>query len=67
MHSMHAGGPNRLRSLRTIQVFRNGKAIQNIDLYDYLMDGNSMNDISLQDGDIIKVNPYVLLAQIVGR
>lgn len=67
-HALYAaGGPNRLGSLRTIQVFRNGKAIQNIDLYDYLMDGNSMNDISLQDGDIIKVNPYGLLAQIVGQ
>lgn len=67
-HALYAaGGPNELGSLRTIQVYRNGEAIQNIDLYDYLMDGNSMNDISLKDGDIIKVNPYGVLAQIVGQ
>lgn len=67
-HALYAaGGPNSIGSLRTIQVFRNGKAIRTIDLYDYLMDGNSMNDITLTDGDIIKVNTYGVLAQITGQ
>lgn len=67
-HALYAaGGPNRIGSLRTIQVFRDGKAIRTIDLYEYLMDGNSMSDITLTDGDIIKVNPYGVLAQITGQ
>ena len=67
-HALYAaGGPNMIGSLRTIQVFRNGKSIQKIDLYDYLMDGNNMNDITLQDGDIIIVNPHGIVAQIAGE
>ena len=42
-------------------------ARSNIDLYDYLMNGDSMNDITLRDGDIIKVDPFGILAQITGE
>lgn len=67
-HALYsAGGPNDIGSLRNIQVFRNGRAVETIDLYDYLMDGNNMKDINLKDGDIVKVNPYGILAQIKGE
>ena len=67
-HALYAaGGPNSIGSLRTIQIFRDGKVVGNIDLYDYLMNGDSMNDITLRDGDIIKVDPFGILAQITGE
>lgn len=67
-HALYAaGGPNAIGSLRTIQVFRNGKSVQTIDLYEYLMYGNSMSDITLKDGDIIKVDPFGILAQMTGE
>lgn len=67
-HALYAaGGPNSLGGLRSIQVFRDGKSIRSIDLYEYLMKGDSMSDISLRDGDIIKVDPFGIMAQITGE
>jgi Periplasmic protein involved in polysaccharide export len=67
-HALYvSGGPGKIGSLRNISVFRNGKAIAAIDIYEYLMKGNNMGDITLQDGDIVKVAPYGILAQIKGE
>lgn len=67
-HALYAaGGPSKIGSLRSIQVFRSGKAIESIDLYEYLMNGDSMSDITLRDGDIVKVNTFGILAQIGGQ
>ena len=67
-HALYAaGGINRIGSLRTIRVFRAGKTAAVIDIYEYLMHGNDAGDITLRDGDIIKVDPYGVLAQITGE
>jgi protein involved in polysaccharide export with SLBB domain len=67
-HALYAaGGPNAIGSLRSIQVFRNGRIAATIDLYEYLIRGNNMNDITLQEGDIVRVNPYQALVQITGE
>ena len=67
-HALYvSGGPNRIGSLRNILVFRNGNIAASIDLYEYLMKGNNMGDITLRDGDIVKVEPYGILAQITGE
>ena len=67
-HALYvSGGPNRIGSLRNIRVFRNGNIAATIDLYEYLMKGNNMGDITLRDGDIVKVDPYGILAQITGE
>ena len=42
-------------SLRGIQIIRDGQNISNIDLYDFLILGNSSSDISLNSGDVILV------------
>src|SRR5690606_37164106 len=63
-HALYAaGGINRIGSLRTIRVFRAGKTEAVVDIYEYLMHGNDAGDIILRDGDIIKVDPYGVLAQ----
>lgn len=67
-HALYAaGGINKIGSLRTIRVFRAGKTEAVIDIYEYLMHGNNAGDITLRDGDIIKVDPYGVLAQVTGE
>lgn len=54
-----AGGPNQNGSMRRVRLIRSGKEIAEIDIYDFLTDGDpSMNDM-LQDQDIILVPPYL--------
>lgn len=52
------GGPSEIGSLRNIEVFRNGKVIRTLDVYDFLLHGNQNDNIILQDQDIIRI-PYV--------
>jgi protein involved in polysaccharide export with SLBB domain len=67
-HALYAaGGTSRIGSIRNIRLFRSGKAITTVDLYEYLMKGNNMTDITLQDGDIVMVEPYGILAQATGE
>ena len=66
-HALYrAGGVNKIGSLRSIKVVRNGKTIADLDVYDYLMKGK-MKDIRLQEGDVIIVNPYESLVRIAGK
>jgi len=52
------GGPGKMGSMRDIKVIRHGKVVANIDMYRFLIDGILMDNVSLQDEDIIKVEPY---------
>ena len=67
-HALYsAGGVSEIGSLRNIQVVRNGKAIANVDIYDFIMQGKTKDDISLQEGDVIIVSPYEALVKIEGN
>lgn len=67
-HAMYAaGGTTNIGSLRNIRIFRAGRQAAEIDLYEYLMKGNSMSDITLQDGDIVMVEPFGSLVQVIGE
>ena len=63
----HAGGVNDLGSLRNISVVRNGKQIAVVDVYDFILKGQSKGNISLQDGDAIIVPPYHSLVEVDGN
>ena len=52
-----AGGINDIGSLRNIQLKRQGKLIQQLDLYELLIKGDSSSDVSLQSGDVVFVAP----------
>jgi polysaccharide export outer membrane protein len=52
-----SGGVNEIGSLRNIQLKRNGKLIQTLDLYDLLINGDTSTDGRLQSGDVIFVPP----------
>ncbi|MBN2858294.1 MAG: SLBB domain-containing protein [Candidatus Delongbacteria bacterium] len=53
----NAGGPTAKGSLRDIHVVRDGKIVSTIDIYDYLLTGNKVNDIILKNNDNILVPP----------
>lgn len=62
-----AGGPTKNGSLRNIQLCRNGKCINNIDFYDFLMSGYDHTSLRLQAGDVIHVPIVKDMAAIAGN
>ena len=67
-HALYsAGGVNKIGSLRNIKIVRNGDVVAELDVYDLLMKGKMKDDIRLQDGDVVLVDPYISLVQIWGK
>lgn len=62
-----AGGPSIDGSLRDIQVIRNGKVVSNIDLYDFILTGNKIKDIRLQNNDVIYIPPRISTISLKGE
>lgn len=62
-----AGGISEIGTLRDIKVYRQGRVIASVDVYDYILNGNTSGDIRLQDNDIIVVGPYDCLVSISGK
>lgn len=62
-----AGGISEIGTLRDIEVYRSGRVISRIDVYDYLLHGNSKGDVRLQDNDIIRVGTYDCLVEVRGK
>src|SRR5690349_3200853 len=50
-----AGGVTERAELRAVDVRRGGKTITTLDLYDYLLRGDTRSDIRLETGDVIFV------------
>ena len=61
-----AGGISKIGSLRDVQIFRGGKVVNTIDVYDYILNGKSADNVRLQDNDIIIVGAYNNLVQVKG-
>lgn len=62
-----AGGPNLNGSFREIKVIRQGKQLTTLDVYDYLINGNSEVNISLRDDDVIMVPSYRYRVKMSGE
>ncbi len=52
-----SGGVRPIGSLRNVQLKRHGKLIQQLDLYDLLLRGDTSSDARMQPGDVIFVPP----------
>lgn len=66
-YAMHrAGGVTNNGSVRAIKVIRNNRTIATIDIYDFLLTGSRKNDIRLEEGDIIMVEPYKQVVKLSG-
>lgn len=50
-----AGGPNEVGTYRRIQVWRGDEVVRSVDVYDYLLRGDSRDDVRLDNGDRIHV------------
>lgn len=62
-----AGGISEIGTLRDIKVYRGGRIISRIDVYDYLTKGDSRGDIRLSDNDVIIVGNYECLVEVRGK
>ncbi len=63
----NAGGVSDLGSIRNVKVMRGGKEVTSVDLYEYIFNGKTSNNIRLQEGDIIVVPAAERLVEIVGE
>lgn len=61
-----AEGPNDLGTIRSINLYRNGKLISSFDLYEFIVNGTFKNDVKLEDNDVITVAPYAGLVTVMG-
>lgn len=67
-HALYrAGGVSPIGSLRSVQLVRGGKIISTVDVYDFIMKGQTDEDIHLQEGDVIIVPPFEALVRIEGH
>lgn len=67
-HALYsAGGVSDLGSLRTVKHYRDGKLVNTVDIYDYILNGQLSGDIRLQDNDVLVVAPYEALVNITGK
>lgn len=67
-HALYmAGGINEIGTLRNIKVFRGGRQITAVDIYDYILNGQLTGNIRLAEGDVIIVGEYDCLVNITGK
>lgn len=67
-HALYmAGGTNDIGTLRNIKVYRGGKLISTVDVYDYILNGKLTGDVRLAEGDVISVSSYECLVNIAGK
>ncbi|MBK9509017.1 MAG: SLBB domain-containing protein [Cytophagaceae bacterium] len=48
-----SGGPSGMGSLRNIQLLRNNRVIQKLDLYEFLLKGTMNGNVNLMDQDVV--------------
>ncbi|EWH04613.1 polysaccharide biosynthesis protein [Pseudoalteromonas lipolytica SCSIO 04301] len=66
-HSLYkSGGLTDIASLRNIQLRRKGKLIQTLDLYELLLQGNTVGNIELKSGDTVFVPSITNRVKVVG-
>lgn len=67
-HALYmAGGINDLGTLRNIKVYRQGRLISTVDVYQYILNGRLAGNVRLQENDMIIVGPYEALVNIRGH
>lgn len=67
-HALYcAGGINDIGTLRNVKVFRQGKLVTVVDIYEYILNGRLAGNIHLQDNDVIQVGSYDCLVDIEGK
>ena len=66
-HALYmAGGISSLGTLRNIQVFRQGRLVTVVDVYEFILNGRLAGNVRLQDNDVIQVGTYDCIVDISG-
>lgn len=67
LHALHAaGGIGKYGSYRSIKLIRDGEIIDNLDIYDILINGKFGSKIRLRSGDMIFVDPRFNVVTLQG-
>jgi len=67
-HALYmAGGVSDLGTLRNIKVYRQGRQISVVDVYEFILNGRLAGNVRLQDNDVVQVGPYESIVDISGR
>ena len=67
-HALYrAGGISELGTLRNIKVYRQGRQISVVDVYEFILNGRLAGNVRLQDNDVIQVGAYESIVDIEGR
>ena len=67
-HALYmAGGVTGVGTLRSIKVYRGGRQLTVVDVYDYILNGKLTGNVRLADGDVIVVGAYDRLVDIAGQ
>ncbi|WP_443945482.1 SLBB domain-containing protein [Pedobacter sp. AW1-32] len=62
-----SGGPSANGTFRNIQIVRNNKIINTVDIYDFLLNGIQKGNIRLQDQDVINIPVYTTRIELSGE
>lgn len=66
-HALYrAGGISNLGTLRNIKLYRQGKLVTVVDVYEFIFNGRLAGNVPLQDNDVIQVDTYDCLVNISG-
>ncbi len=67
-HALYmAGGVSDIGTLRDIKVYRKGKLVSSVDIYDYILNGKLTGNVKLSDNDVIVVGTYDCLVNVTGK
>jgi len=61
------GGPRKNGSYRNIELLRNNKVYKNIDIYQFLVNGNQADNVGLKDNDVIRIPAYSQRVTVEGQ
>lgn len=67
-HALYmAGGISEIGTLRNIKVYRGGRLVTVVDVYDFILNGKLAGNVRLADNDVIVVGPYDSMVDIAGK
>ena len=62
-----SGGPNNIGSFRNIKLIRDNKIVKTIDIYNFLVDADPSENITLKEGDILFIPPVEKRVELTGQ
>jgi len=62
-----SGGPGPIGSFRNIKIIRNNTIVKTIDIYNFLVNADPSDNITLKDGDIVFVPPVEKRVEVTGE